>query len=527
MVREQRIPPRRQMKHQTAEKKKKEQVQTDATDDGDKKKGKQEDKAKGKNENHILDDDEITDDDGRAENQAHDSSAILEDIGPGFGDCKVETSSGDEAGLAKETKTGNKRKAAELEKTQKNKKDENASDEKNEKKKPRTAEKEGQKGKEKGKLDVDEQGKDGNKKRKRSSVKSKEEPTKGKKQQKASKKGKSGGDDADDADDDGQDDAKGKKKSTKERSSSKNEPAPKKQKTTAKPKSAKKTGVPPSFFIVLSALSVENRTTLSDIASPLGGAQVLHHDFVPDKATHLVSGGNKRTVKLLQALAKGIWVLKSDWIYDSMEAGKWLPEEGYEAVDWFPGAKASRLARAHQKKGLLHQIAIMVCGGVRVPLHSLERAIELAGGQCTKSYRNTDYCIVAENAIYKPWVEKFPKERAVPIVKEDWLLDSLKEYKLLPVESYRISTEPPQDTEETTKRSPRKSSTKDKLCEAKKKKEPTPAKGKKGTKKTTGDGEKKEGEEEEQKEKLETPNPEEKGGSVVEEDSEQMELQDD
>jgi len=108
-----------------------------------------------------------------------------------------------------------------------------------------------------------------------------------------------------------------------------------------------------------------------------------------------------------------------------------------------------------------------------------------------------------------------------------WLLDSLKEYKLLPVESYRISTEPPQDTEETTKRSPRKSSTKDKLCEAKKKKEPTPAKGKKGTKKTTGDGEKKEGEEEEQKEKLETPNPEEKGGSVVEEDSEQMELQDD
>jgi len=198
--------------------------------------------------------------------------------------------------------------------------------------------------------------------------------------------------------------------------------------------------VPPSFFIVLSALSVENRTTLSDIASPLGGAQVLHHDFVPDKATHLVSGGNKRTVKLLQALAKGIWVLKSDWIYDSMEAGKWLPEEGYEAVDWFPGAKASRLARgestlyficfllifvlwyvfaAHQKKGLLHQIAIMVCGGVRVPLHSLERAIELAGGQCTKSYRNTDYCIVAENAIYKPWVEKFPKERAVPIVKED------------------------------------------------------------------------------------------------------------
>jgi len=86
-------------KHQTAEKKKKEQVQTDATDDGDKKKGKQEDKAKGKNENHILDDDEITDDDGRAENQAHDSSAILEDIGPGFGDCKVETSSGDEGCL--------------------------------------------------------------------------------------------------------------------------------------------------------------------------------------------------------------------------------------------------------------------------------------------------------------------------------------------------------------------------------------------------------------------------------------------
>jgi hypothetical protein len=69
----------------------------------------------------------------------------------------------------------------------------------------------------------------------------------------------------------------------------------------------------------------------------------------------------------------------------------------------------------------------MIRGGVRVPLHSLERAIELAGGHATESYLEADYCIVGKDAVYEPWMEKFtkdPKKKSVPIVQEDVRLTS-------------------------------------------------------------------------------------------------------
>jgi hypothetical protein len=42
--------------------------------------------------------------------------------------------------------------------------------------------------------------------------------------------------------------------------------------------------------------------------------------------------------------------VKSDWIKKSLEQKKWLSEEKFEAVDWFPGCKRSRLARENLSK---------------------------------------------------------------------------------------------------------------------------------------------------------------------------------
>jgi hypothetical protein len=72
-----------------------------------------------------------------------------------------------------------------------------------------------------------------------------------------------------------------------------------------------------------------------------------------------------------------------------------------------------------KKGGLFKKKSIMIRGGVRVPLHSLERAIELAGGSATESFAEANYCIVGKDAVYEPWMEKFPKEKSVPIVQED------------------------------------------------------------------------------------------------------------
>jgi hypothetical protein len=54
-----------------------------------------------------------------------------------------------------------------------------------------------------------------------------------------------------------------------------------------------------------------------------------------------VLGEKKRTLKLLVAIAHGAWVLTPAWCMASLEAGRWLPEEPYESLE-FPGARRSR-----------------------------------------------------------------------------------------------------------------------------------------------------------------------------------------
>lgn len=62
----------------------------------------------------------------------------------------------------------------------------------------------------------------------------------------------------------------------------------------------------------------------------------LARDIGPG-TTHLVSGG-LRTLKVLNAIAKGCWVLSKEWVFKSIEAKTWLPEADFE-LEQFKGAK--------------------------------------------------------------------------------------------------------------------------------------------------------------------------------------------
>lgn len=57
-----------------------------------------------------------------------------------------------------------------------------------------------------------------------------------------------------------------------------------------------------------------------------------------DGVSHVVST-NKRTLKVLEALARGCWLLSMEWVNKSIEAGHWLPETKFEQAKHFPGAK--------------------------------------------------------------------------------------------------------------------------------------------------------------------------------------------
>ena len=47
--------------------------------------------------------------------------------------------------------------------------------------------------------------------------------------------------------------------------------------------------------------------------------------------THLVCGDERRTLKLMLAVANGAWLLSPQWVTASLEAGRWLPESRFPA----------------------------------------------------------------------------------------------------------------------------------------------------------------------------------------------------
>lgn len=45
---------------------------------------------------------------------------------------------------------------------------------------------------------------------------------------------------------------------------------------------------------------------------------------VTKKTTHLVIFDSKRTPKFLRAIIRGLWIVKYEWVTESLKAGHWL-----------------------------------------------------------------------------------------------------------------------------------------------------------------------------------------------------------
>lgn len=61
-------------------------------------------------------------------------------------------------------------------------------------------------------------------------------------------------------------------------------------------------------------------------------ANVLPHAaLLRPQITHLVIGSERRTLKLMLAVANGAWLVSPQWVTASLEAGRWLPESQFPA----------------------------------------------------------------------------------------------------------------------------------------------------------------------------------------------------
>ena len=114
--------------------------------------------------------------------------------------------------------------------------------------------------------------------------------------------------------------------------------------------------------------------TVRAVVQKFGNFEYIHD--VGSTTSHLVCGGNRRTLNVLRALARGCWIVSLEWVnirleilkheifsfiaiaerlawincsfktgsiyrqvLRSLEAGEWLPEEEFERHDFFPTTK--------------------------------------------------------------------------------------------------------------------------------------------------------------------------------------------
>ena len=104
---------------------------------------------------------------------------------------------------------------------------------------------------------------------------------------------------------------------------------------------------------------------------------------VDEQTTHVVSAG-ARTLKVIAAAARGLWLVSPDWVLQSLEAREWLDEAPFELAQQYPGAQQNRVARAKHhgrfRSALLKDTVCFVADGCEAPKRDIESLIIQCGG---------------------------------------------------------------------------------------------------------------------------------------------------
>jgi len=149
--------------------------------------------------------------------------------------------------------------------------------------------------------------------------------------------------------------------------------------------------------------------------------------FASAAATHLVLGEPQRTLKVMHAIARGAWLLRPEWLYRSVEAGGWLPEEPFEDAT-FAGARRARIARG-APGGLLKgmRVAVMEPRRAAPPAADLRLLVTAAGGVVVKKGNATVLlCAAGDGAA--AWAAA-AAVKATPVT-EQWLFAAITAYEL-------------------------------------------------------------------------------------------------
>ncbi|XP_074640211.1 uncharacterized protein LOC141898272 [Tubulanus polymorphus] len=151
--------------------------------------------------------------------------------------------------------------------------------------------------------------------------------------------------------------------------------------TTNKTKSCSRLSQFPT--LVMTSLHKSERDIVQSVVKKLRGFTIV--PSVNSTTTHVVSGQGRRTLNVLNAIARGCWLLSTEWVYKSLEADKWLPETSFQQIDCFPTCQVSRHERSLSTGSYRPQIfsdygSIFIAENCAPPRDVIVNLVKICGG---------------------------------------------------------------------------------------------------------------------------------------------------
>ncbi|KAG1458658.1 hypothetical protein G6F56_006344 [Rhizopus delemar] len=173
--------------------------------------------------------------------------------------------------------------------------------------------------------------------------------------------------------------------------------------------------------IVFSSLTPEEHTKYSKIVQKLGTFEIAIE--VNDRTTHVITGKKRYTKATLLGLVKGLWLLNPEWLSASEKAGKYLREEEYERVEWYPRIEMARKGLSFIPTTSRFKVSSNVGTGPAF----IESLIKQAGGNVVKEVEEANLVISNEHM-----------DIDTTVVSEKWVFDSIEQWIYLSTDTYTI-----------------------------------------------------------------------------------------
>uniref|UniRef100_A0A8W7P5P0 BRCT domain-containing protein n=1 Tax=Anopheles coluzzii TaxID=1518534 RepID=A0A8W7P5P0_ANOCL len=192
----------------------------------------------------------------------------------------------------------------------------------------------------------------------------------------------------------------------------------------------------PRQYLATTNLHTEQSTFVKEAIASLDGFIIEAN--VSDNTTHLVTLEPRRTINLLRALIRGLWIVRYEWIVESYHAGRWLPEERFELKEFSRAVQLNRSERqafgSQYRNELWADFApFWISPRCAVPAQQLRELIVLCRGKVTGNASRAKFLVVEPNDN-----DAAPIEGQI-VVAPGWILDSITINKVKKLtKKYRI-----------------------------------------------------------------------------------------